>query len=553
MNHMSDHDVRTDQSVDRDWWRGAVIYQIYPRSFQDSSGDGIGDLQGIKQRLPYVASLGVNAIWLSPFYPSPMNDMGYDVSDYRNVDPIFGTLEDFDGIVDTAHRLGLKVIIDLVFNHTADVHCWFCESRNSRANPKSNWYVWADPKPDGTPPNNWLSVFGGSAWQWDVRREQYYLHNFLASQPDLNFHNLDVREAVLDVTRFWLQRGVDGFRLDAVNYYFSDQALRDNPALPPDQRNGMLAPLVNPYNHQQHLFSKSQPENLDFLTRFRSVLDDYSAAASIGEVGDALSGLEIIGQYTSGQKRLHMCYTLEFLTGDRPTAPHMAEVFERLAKAVGPGWLSWAFSNHDVMRHVTRWRLSPAAQRLYATLLMCLRGSVILYQGEELGLPEADLDFEDLQDPYGIEFWPEFKGRDGCRTPMSWDQSNPFGGMSQVKPWLPVPDEHLALCVDVQEQDATSLLHHYRRTIDFRRAHPALGKGALEDVQATGEVLSFVREHFGEKIFCAFNLSDGAGGLAIPPGTWTRIGIELGGPQSEVNGNLYLEPWQPFFALKAND
>jgi len=233
-----------------DWWRGAVIYQIYPRSFQDSNGDGIGDLCGIVQRLPYIASLGVDAIWISPFFTSPMKDFGYDVSDYCDVDPMFGSLADFDAIIATAHNLGIKVLIDLVLSHSSDQHPWFKESRSSRDNPRANWYVWADPKPDGTPPNNWLSIFGGSAWAWDATRLQYYLHNFLTSQPDLNFHEPAVQQELLDVTRFWLERGVDGFRLDTINFYVHDYQLRDNPPLPPEQRNANIAPAVNPYNHQ---------------------------------------------------------------------------------------------------------------------------------------------------------------------------------------------------------------------------------------------------------------------------------------------------------------
>ncbi|MEM9268958.1 MAG: alpha-amylase family glycosyl hydrolase, partial [Pseudomonadota bacterium] len=276
---------------DPDWWRGAVIYQIYPRSFQDSNGDGIGDLRGIIDRLPYVASLGVDAIWISPFFTSPMEDFGYDVSDYRDVDPMFGTLGDFDALIERAHGLGLRVMIDLVLSHTSAQHPWFEESRQSRDNPKSDWYVWADPNLDGTPPNNWLSIFGGSAWAWDGTRRQYYLHNFLASQPDLNFHCEAVQDALLDVARFWLEQGVDGFRLDTINFYVHDKDLRSNPALPVEARNATIAPDVNPYNYQDHLYDKNRPENLAFLRRLRAVMDDYPDTAAVGEVGDAQYGL----------------------------------------------------------------------------------------------------------------------------------------------------------------------------------------------------------------------------------------------------------------------
>ena len=265
---------------DQDWWRGAVIYQIYPRSFQDSNGDGIGDLRGIIQRLPHVASLGVDAIWISPFCTSPMKDFGYDVSDYCDIDPMFGTLADFDALINAAHSHGLRVLMDLVISHSSEEHPWFKESRSSRDNPRADWYVWADSKPDGTAPNNWLSIFGGPAWEWDTRREQYYMHNFLTAQPDLNFHNPDVQDALLDATRFWLNRGVDGFRLDTLNFYVHDKELRDNPVLTPELRTDICAPKVNPYNYQEHLYDRNRPENLDFLRRFRALLDQYGGPQS---------------------------------------------------------------------------------------------------------------------------------------------------------------------------------------------------------------------------------------------------------------------------------
>lgn len=551
MNEMAERSFMTSHISNSDWWRGAVIYQIYPRSFQDSNGDGIGDLEGIVQRLPYVASLGVDAIWISPFFTSPMKDFGYDVSDYCDVDPLFGTLAHFDAVVDRAHELGLKVMIDLVLSHTSDMHPWFVESRASRENPKSDWYVWADPKPDGTPPNNWLSVFGGSAWHWDPRREQYYLHNFLASQPDLNFHNPDVQTALLDVAKFWLDRCVDGFRLDTINFYFADKELRDNPALAPEKRNANIAPSVNPYNHQEHIHSKNQPENLEFLAKFRTVLDQYPATTSLGEVGDAQYGLDILGQYTAGDELIHMCYAFEFLAVERPDAARIVEVFRYLNEVAKDGWACWAFSNHDVMRHVTRWNLTPAAHRLYTTLIMSLAGSVCLYQGEELGFPEADLNLEDLQDPYGIEFWPEYKGRDGCRTPMTWDKSNLNGGASTSKTWLPVPPAHLGLSVERQEADPTSILHHYRQAIAFRHEHPALLKGAQDNMACVGNVVTFVRSHANQTIFCAFNISDLPSQIEMPPGTWTQIGMDLGSPHVAADGKLHLGPWQPCFALNA--
>jgi alpha-glucosidase len=529
--------------LDKDWWRGAVIYQIYPRSFQDSNGDGIGDLPGITRRLDHVAGLGADAIWISPFFTSPMKDFGYDVSDYCDIDPMFGTLGDFDALVAEAHRLGLRVMIDLVLSHSSDQHPWFKESRKDRTNAKADWYVWADPKPDGTPPNNWLSIFGGSAWAWEGRRMQYYLHNFLTSQPDLNFHEPAVQDALLDVARFWLERGVDGFRLDTINFYFADKLLRDNPALPPEKRNDSIAPSVNPYNWQEHLHSKNQPENLDFLRRLRAVMEPYGAAA-VGEVGDAQRGLEIMGQYTSGNDLMQMCYAFEFLAKDKLTADRVAETFEKLEKAAPDGWACWAFSNHDVMRHYSRWGLTDDAAKAYATLLMCLRGSTCIYQGEELGLPEAELAFDDLRDPYGIEFWPEFKGRDGCRTPMVWDRDNLNGGFSEARPWLPVPPEHLARSVASQAGDPNGLPAHYRRAIALRHAHPALRSGEQMEMRAEGDVIRFVRSAADERIFVAVNLSEEPAVVEGSGQGWHIIGAELGGTAPGPDGKINLEPWQ---------
>ncbi len=533
---------------DKDWWRGTVIYQIYPRSFQDSNGDGIGDLAGIVQRLPHIAELGADTIWISPFFTSPMKDFGYDVSDYCDVDPMFGQLADFDAVIAKAHELGLRVMIDLVLSHTSDEHPWFKESRANRTNPRANWYVWADPKMDGTPPTNWLSIFGGSAWQWDARREQYFLHNFLTSQPDLNFHEPQVQDALLDVARFWLERGVDGFRLDTINFYTHDKYLRDNPALPPEQRNADTAPAVNPYNHQMHLFDKSQPENIEFLKKLRAVMKPYNAAA-VGEVGDAQRGLEILGEYTRGDDRMQMCYAFEFLSPKRLTPARVVETFDALDAAAPDGWACWAFSNHDVVRHITRWGLSADAAKAYATLLMCLRGSACLYQGEELGLPEADIAFEDLQDPYGIEFWPEFKGRDGCRTPMVWQSDNQTGGFSAGKPWLPVPAQHLQLAGAAAKAEG-GLFAHYQAALALRRLHPVLRTGAQLDLTAKGDLLSFFRASDGaeDSLFCAFNLGESTLTLPAPKGAWQGVWPDQGGPLGKT---ITLGPWQFCLAAKA--
>ena len=543
-----DRENRTILAADPDWWRGAVIYQIYPRSYQDSNGDGVGDLAGIVQRLPHIANLGADAIWISPFFTSPMKDFGYDVSDYCDVDPMFGSIADFDAVVAKAHDLGLRVMIDLVLSHTSDQHPWFVESRKNRSNDHADWFVWAEPKGDGTPPNNWLSIFGGSAWEWDGRREQYYLHNFLTSQPDLNFHCDAVQDALLDVARFWLKRGVDGFRLDTINFYIADKYLRDNPPLPKELRNNTIAPSVNPYNHQLHIFDKNQLENLEFLRKFRAVLTPYNAAA-VGEVGDAQRGLEIMAEYTSGGDKVQMCYPFEMLQPTRLTAASLAETFARMNAVAPDAWPCWAYSNHDVIRHTTRWTLSDQAAKTYAALLMCLRGSICLYQGEELGLPEADIAFADLQDPYGIQFWPEFKGRDGCRTPMIWDTDNGSGGFSTGKPWLPVTSSHLGMSVAAQTSDPASMLAHYRAALAMRRAHPTLRIGAMSAPSAKGDLAIFER-HGDATILCAFNLGDTTTNFDLPGGAWQALGTEIGGQPISADRHMTLSPWQFCLARK---
>ncbi|WFU85990.1 alpha glucosidase [Rhizobium sp. CC1099] len=524
-----------------DWWRGAVIYQVYPRSFQDTNSDGLGDLKGITRRLPHIANLGVDAIWLSPFFKSPMTDMGYDVSDYCDVDPIFGTLEDFDEMMAVAHSLGLKVIIDQVISHTSDQHPWFVESRSSRTNPKADWYVWADPKRDGTAPNNWLSIFGGPGWEWDGVRRQYYQHNFLTSQPDLNFHNREVQDAVLKTVKFWLDRGVDGFRLDTVNYYFCDKLLRDNPPHEPDTSDGGLdAPDSNPYGMQNHLHDKTQPENLDFLKRLRTLLNQYEARATVGEVGDGARSLKTVAAYTSGGDKLHMCYTFDLLGPDF-TAAHIRNCVETFQKTVVDGWVCWAFSNHDVKRHVSRFAKAeeerPMIAKLAISVLAALRGSICLYQGEELGLAEAELAFEDLRDPYGIRFWPAFKGRDGCRTPMPWEAGKVHAGFTSAeKSWLPVPYEQAALSVDTQEEDVNSVLTHYRQMLEIRKRHPALLDGDMEFIGTNQDLLAFTREKNGEKLLFVFNLTRKRAEFRLPVGMTLGEHVDMPGSGGLAGG-----------------
>ncbi|MGV3549974.1 beta-galactosidase BglA [Rhizobium sp.] len=538
-------------SKNSNWWRGAVIYQIYPRSFQDSTGNGSGDLPGITERIEHAASLGVDAIWLSPFFKSPMADMGYDVSDYCDVDPMFGTLADFDALVAKAHGLGLKVMVDQVISHTSDQHPWFKESRASRDNPKADWYVWADPKPDGTAPNNWLSIFGGPAWEWDGVRRQYYMHNFLTSQPDLNFHSKPVQDALLETVKFWLERGVDGFRLDTVNYYFHDAKLRDNPPIDPAHAGGTAdAPDVNPYGMQHHLHDKTQPENIEFLKRFRALLDQYDARATVGEVGDGYRSLATVAAYTNGGDKLNMCYTFDLLSPNF-TAGHIRGCVDAVEKSIKDGWICWAFSNHDVMRHVSRFTQEgddPAhIARLALSVLSTLRGSICLYQGEELGLAEADLAFEDLRDPYGIRFWPAFKGRDGCRTPMVWEAGKDFAGFSTVKPWLPVPSAHIDLAVDRQDGKAGSVLSHYRQMLAFRKSHDALVDGDIAFLGSNQDLLAFTRTKGKDTFLFVFNLTRTPAQLTLPAGLDGLKAVALPGFNAGFDGKaVTLSPLDAF-------
>ena len=524
------------------WWRGGVIYQIYPRSFQDTTGDGIGDLAGITRRLGYVAELGVDAIWLSPFFKSPMADMGYDVSDFLDVDPMFGTLEDFDALVAEAHRLGLKVIIDQVLSHTSDKHDWFKESRSSKDNDKADWYVWADAKPDGTAPNNWMSIFGGPAWEWDGTRKQYYMHNFLASQPDLNFHCKAVQDALLETVRFWLERGVDGFRLDTVNYYFCDAELRDNPPKESGVNEaGLDAPDVNPYGFQKHIYDKTRPENIAFLQRLRALLDEYEGRTSVGEVGDGARSLKTVADYTANNDKLHMCYTFDFLGGDF-TPAHIRTCVENFFETVEDGWVCWAFSNHDVDRHVSRFAKTEAERepvaKLAISVLSTLRGSVCLYQGEELALPQGDLAFEDLQDPYGIRFWPSFKGRDGCRTPMPWSAGQPHAGFTTAeKPWLPVVPEHASLAVTNEALRPESVYNHYRAALAFRREHATLFDGEIAFLDSgNDDVLMFTRMKRDETLLFAFNFSDTPQSVALHSAVSHVDTLDLPGMMAVLNG-----------------
>ena len=517
------------------WWRGAVLYEIYIRSFNDTDGDGIGDLNGIRERIDYLAHLGIDIIWITPFFKSPMRDFGYDVSDYYSIDPRFGDFDEFRQLLEHAHKKGLKVIIDQVWSHSSSDHAWFTESRSSKDNPKADWYVWADAKPDGTPPNNWLSLFGGSAWTWDTRRRQYYLHNFLSEQPDINFHNAEVQSAILDVARFWFEIGVDGFRLDVCNLYFHDQALSDNPIHEP----GYISP--NPHNWQFHRHCRSRPENLDFLKQLRQLADEFGDRILLGEIIDD-GGSDVLLDYTQGDDRLHMAYSFDFLRES-----HNAEFFENILSAFFDrerGWPCWAIGNHDSIRVASRWGSDPRQLRLFAALQMCLRGNPCIYQGEELGLPQATIPFERIVDPVGITMWPDDPGRDGCRTPMPWDSSVPGSGFTQSKEaWLPIPDQHVQLNAERQLDDPKSLFVYYRKLLSWRSSQPTLKFGSLTLKGSAENLLIFERTHGQELMQCIFNLSDDEVFIETGGANYELVSGDLCTDITREGNSLRLGPW----------
>jgi len=535
------------------WWRGAVIYQIYPRSFRDSNGDGIGDLPGIIAGLDHVADLGVDAIWISPFFRSPMKDFGYDVADYRAVDPIFGEDADVDRLVAAAHARGLRVLIDLVLPHSSDQHPWFLESRAGRDNPRSDWYVWADARPDGSPPTNWLAVFGGPSWQWEARRQQYYLHHFLREQPNLNWHNPAVVDAMLGEARFWLDRGIDGFRLDAITTLVHDPLLRNNP---PRDRTGagvdIPGPVFSPYRYQDHVHDRDQPQILALLERVRALVEPYGAF-TMGEIGD-VDSVAAMARYTSAA-RLHTGYSF-MLTRPVFDREHLRRVVHAFETQVVDGWTTYAFSNHDVPRAVSRWGtlpdLSGDREALASLLLACLfslRGSVCLYQGEELGLTEAIVPRDRLVDPWGIEFWPVFPGRDGSRTPIPWQAGAPAAGFTTGEPWLPIPDEHRAMAIDAQAAAPDSVLARCRQLLRFRKAHPALRTGSLALRDAPAPLWAFERHDGSERLLCVLNLSNQPASCPLEPG-WAALDGH-GFPSRVEGGVLHLPAFGAFFGGRA--
>jgi glycosidase len=502
------------------WWQTGVIYQIYPRSFKDSTGNGVGDLRGVIQKLGYLSeTLGVDAIWLSPFYPSPMADFGYDVADYTDVDPLFGDLATFDELVGKVHARDLKIIIDLVPNHSSDQHPWFQESRSSRDNPKRDWYVWADPQPDGSPPNNWLSVFGGSAWEWDELTGQYYLHSFLKEQPDLNWRNPEVKEAMFDMVRFWLERGVDGFRVDVAHYIMKDPQLRDNPPAPGGARS-IHRPLGD-YDSQFHIRDKGHPDVHDVYRGFRQVLDNYSGErprVSIGEI-HIFDWNEWASYYGENLDELHMPFNFALLNVEWE-AGEVRKAVDSLGAALPAGaWPNYVLGNHDESRLASRYGRAKA--RVAAMLLLTLRGTPTLYYGDEIGMTDVPVPSDRRQDPWRIEGSMEM-GRDPCRTPMQWDAAPnaAFSPPGTAELWLPLADDFEIVNVERQLDDSNSILNLYRQLLAYRKARPALQRGSYRGLDdASSEIPEacyvFLRETGEDQILVALNFSDQEQHLAV--------------------------------------
>ena len=509
--------------LSENWWESAVFYQIYPRSFKDSNNDGIGDLAGVIEKLDHLndgkgGGLGIDAIWFSPFFPSPQADFGYDVSDYCNIDSDYGTLEDFDQLVEESHRRGIKIVLDLVLNHSSDQHKWFQESRKNSTNSKVDWYVWADPKPDGSPPNNWLAVFGGAAWTFEPQRGQYYLHNFLPEQPDLNWYNPEVREALADVVRFWMKRGADGFRLDTANYYAYDRQLRDNPKRPENSELMEDGQEANPLSQYITKYSKDRPENLEFIHFLRKIFDE-SGAVSIGEIGSAEgleSTLKLGTDYVKNGKGLHLAYTFSMLNKNM-SAEYLEHVLRVTEESIEDGWPCWSLSNHDCMRMISRFDCfgeRDGFQQMMLLLLLSLRGTPIIYYGEEVDMQEYEITKDELRDPQGIRFWPDIKGRDGCRLPFPWDSKLTNQGFnSGTKPWLPAANK---LSLDQAKADSGSTFHVLQEMLQIRKKFPALQNGSYRKILLDGDCFVFERKTEDETMLIAANFSTEEQSINLP-------------------------------------
>ena len=510
------------------WWRDGIIYQIYPRSFADSNGDGVGDLPGITSRLDYLQWLGVDALWLSPIYPSPMADFGYDVSNYHDVDPVFGSIADLDRLIAEAHARGLRVVLDMVMNHTSSQHPWFVESRSSRASPKRDWYIWRDPRP-GREPNNWESVFGGKAWTLDEHTGQYYLHLFLAEQPDLNWRSPQVKEAMFDECRFWLDRGVDGFRLDVAHMFFKAKDLPDNPP-----KLGLQG-----YERQHHFYHINQPETHALWKDFRKLLDNYPERMAVGEV----EAEGAAGYYGNGRDELNLVFNFGLLQQNWHARSFHAVVADWEAKLAETAWPCWVLGNHDVKRLASRYAngsFTEARTRVAATLLLTLRGTPFIYYGEEIGMREGDIPREEIMDPPGRRYWPLYKGRDGCRTPMQWDAAL-NAGFSAGKPWLSINPDYARRNVQAQRDDPHSLLNYYRRLIELRRQSPALLHGNYRALGRPVEVWAYERATQKQRMIVALNFFSRPAQISVG-GDWCVRLSSVERSDRNVFGTLVLAP-----------
>jgi alpha-glucosidase len=525
------------------WWQHAVFYEIYPRSFADSNHDGVGDLNGIASHLDYLRWLGVDAVWLTPMFPSPQVDFGYDVSDYENVDPQYGTLADMDRLIAEAKKQNIRMILDFVMNHTSDQHPWFLESSSSRTNPKRNWYVWRDSVQGNQPPNNWVSIFGGPAWKFDPKTNQWYYHYFYPQQPDLNWRNPAVEQAMFDVTRWWYRRGIAGFRLDAVDNLFEDPDLRDNP-LVDDQKNAYGDPVEN------EIYNKNLPEVHDILQGLRRVADE-SNAVLIGETWTKDTA-ELKAYYGAHGNELHMPMDFMFTTVNRLSAPE----FRRQIAAVdgAGGWPVYVLSNHDIRRVYDRYgdgKHNDQIAKLMAALYLTLRGTPILYYGEEIGMENNDPKRkEDVKDPIGKLGWPKVKGRDGERTPMQWD-AGPNAGFSSAVPWLPVDPRFSEYNVAVERQDPGSILNFYRRLLALRHTDPSLREGQYVPLnQDDDDVLAYFRSYQGRNVLVLLNMSHAARTVHVSGPARTATPRLASSPNCKMigSGEFALEPFGAYIA-----
>lgn len=510
-----EYNYRMTMSKPLHWWQKGIIYQIYPRSFMDSNADGIGDLQGIIDRLDYLVTLGVDAIWISPFYRSPMKDFGYDVSDYCDVDPMFGDLAVFDRLLEKAHHHGLKVIIDWVPNHTSDQHPWFREARRSRSSPRRDWYIWRDPKPDGSPPNNWGSFFGGPAWTFDEATGQYYLHQFVPEQPELNWRNPELEQAMYETLRFWLRRGVDGFRMDVISLIIKDTALRDNP----------VNPNADPNLRPNDLFSRlHQTYNMDqddvhpYIRRIRQVLDEFPDRCGIGELwGDLPRWVRYYGEHGEG---LHMPFNFRLIPEPWQADAMRASVDRMEAFLPSFAWPNYVLGNHDQPRLASRYG-GQAQARAAAMLLLTLRGTPTLYYGDELGITNGTIPLDKIQDPQGKNLGPE-RNRDSYRTPMQWNAS-PNAGFSPAESWLPVSPDYMERNVAAFSSDPASILLLYRQLIALRRASPALHAGSYAALESSEFVFAYLRSHEQERKLVVINFSAQPQQFSLSGGTGTIL------------------------------